>query len=121
MNDEDYIDDEEGDESAQVQHKISPGERLKPWQFKPGQSGNPGGKPKGTLSLKEYARKYLMELPEDEKIAFMKGLNKDIIWKMAEGNPENKTDLTSGGKPILQISEEIAAKHGLIPTPPPTP
>lgn len=74
---------------------------LRPWQFKPGQSGNPGGRPKGTVSLKEYAKKYLRELDEEEKLDFMKGLSKDIIWKMAEGNPQS--DLTSAGEAIIPI------------------
>lgn len=68
-------------------------EWLKPWQFKPGQSGNPSGRPKGSVSLKEYAKKYLAELDEEGKMAFLEGLDKDIIWKMAEGNPRQDMDL----------------------------
>lgn len=67
---------------------------LRPWQFKPGQSGNPGGRPKGTISLKEYAKKYLRELPEEEKLKFLEGLDKVDIWKLAEGNPETKQETT---------------------------
>lgn len=72
----------------------------KPWLFKKGQSGNPKGKPKGTFSLKTYAKKYLQEMTDDEKIEFMEGLPKEVIWKMAEGNPENKSDITTGGQPF---------------------
>jgi hypothetical protein len=73
---------------------------LKPWQFKPGQSGNPNGRPKGAVSLKEYAKKMLYEMNEDERMEFMKGLDKKIIWEMAEGKAEAKTDITSGGEPL---------------------
>ena len=42
-------------ESVAQQTAISPVE--KPWQFKKGQSGNPGGKPKAIASLIELTRK----------------------------------------------------------------
>jgi hypothetical protein len=80
----------------------------KPWLFKPGQSGNPNGRPKGTFSLKTYAKKYLQEMTDEEKLKFMEGLPKDIIWKMAEGNPAQGIDHTTNGKelptPIMQIN-----------------
>jgi hypothetical protein len=79
---------------------------LRPWQFKPGQSGNPGGRPKGTISLKEYAKKYLQELDEDGKREFMEGLDKDVIWKMAEGNPKQDTEV-KGNLTISQVLDEL--------------
>ncbi len=72
----------------------------KPWLFKKGQSGNPKGRPKGTISLKEYARQYLSSMTDEERLDFMEGLSKDIIWKMAEGNPKQDTDVTSKGESI---------------------
>lgn len=80
-------------EDTQEQTRNSTTDHLKPWQFKPGQSGNPGGRPVGTVSLKEYARKYLQELSDEDKEKFMEGLSKDIIWKMSEGNPKNDVDI----------------------------
>lgn len=73
--------------------------QLKPYLWKKGQSGNPNGRPKGK-TLKEFAREYLMSLPDDEKVEYLESLPTEIVWKMAEGNPETKTDITSGGKPI---------------------
>lgn len=39
-------------------------DRLKPYQFKPGQSGNPGGKPKGMGKFRELCRSYMEEAVE---------------------------------------------------------
>lgn len=63
---------------------------LKGYQFKKGQSGNPGGKKKGTKSLKTFAREYLESLPDDEKVEYLKVMDEDLVWKMAEGNPTNE-------------------------------
>ena len=65
-------------------------EHLAPWQFQPGQSGNPGGRKKGSKSLKAYAKEMLEKMNEKEKEQFMKGLNKSTIWEMAEGRPDTR-------------------------------
>ena len=46
------------DEELLEQAQNSPGDRIKPWQFKKGQSGNPMGRPPGR-SLKDRAKAYL--------------------------------------------------------------
>ena len=71
-------------------------ENNKLWLWKKGQSGNPKGRPKG-VTMKEYARLWLASMTDEERAEFMEGLPKEVIWKMAEGNPETKSDLTSGG------------------------
>ena len=75
----------------------------KPWLFKKGQSGNPKGRPKGTFSLKTYAKKYLEKLPDKEKDEYLDGLSKLDVWKMAEGNPDNKSELAGAGGQPLEI------------------
>jgi hypothetical protein len=84
---------------------------LKPYQFKQGHEGGPG-RPKGK-TLKEFAREYLQSLPDERKIEYLSTLPEEIVWKMAEGNPESKTDITSAGKPIIQIAGEVAAKYDI--------
>lgn len=67
-------------------------DNIAPFMWKKGQSGNPAGRPKGK-TMKEYAKELLECQSEEERQEFLHGLSKDIIWKMAEGNPETKSEV----------------------------
>ena len=76
-------------------------EWLKPWQFKPGQSGNMSGRPKGAISMKTRAANYLATLDDKEALEFLTGMDKRDVWEMGEGKPKQDTDVTSGGEKIV--------------------
>lgn len=60
--------------------------------FLPGNPGGPG-RPKGQ-TLKEWVREKLIGMEEQERLAFLKGIPRDVIWRMAEGNPRNDVELS---------------------------
>jgi hypothetical protein len=88
----------------------------KPWLYKKGQSGNPGGRPKGSKSIKTYLQEKFNSMTDEERETFLEGLPKDIIWKMAEGNPSTNTDITSQGEKIVVMPAELIAKNAINPS-----
>lgn len=85
----------------------------RPWLFKKGQSGNPAGRPKGSISLKTRVSNYLMSLSDEEFDTFLEGIPKIDIWKMGEGSPATATDVTSKGERIMVLPSEIVNKNAL--------
>lgn len=78
------------------------GKQLQPYHFKPGVSGNPAGRPKGSISIKDLVRQYLENNThaQEEFVKHFVLKNRDLAWRMLEGNPAQATDLTTGGKPF---------------------
>lgn len=89
------------EEETQKQHKKQY-DWLKQYQFQKGQSGNPGGAKKGKR-LKTFALELLENMDEEAKAEFLKEIEPRIVWEMAEGKAEAKTDITSGGEALQPI------------------
>lgn len=97
---------EDEENNATEQGKKRDYAELRPYQFKRGQSGNPSGKPKGTISLKKFAQSYIQNLTEEEKLEFMEGMNKKDVWEMAEGKARQDMDI-KGDLTISQVLDKL--------------
>ncbi len=74
--------------------------------YKPGVSGNPGGRPKNTL--KGYLARKFDKMTDEEKEAWLiaNKVSAEVQWKMAEGNPRQDTDV-SFNKSIAEVLDEL--------------
>ena len=93
-------------------------QNLKP--FKKGKSGNPKGKPAGTLSMTTKIREFLMEYGKDgetnadklKRAMVLRAITKsDVLAKeildRIDGKVVQPTDITTGGKPIGQLLDNL--------------
>lgn len=80
----------------------------RPWLFKPGQSGNPAGRPKGSKSLKTYVKEMLESMTDEEKMEFLRGIDKKTLWEMSEGKPKQDVDMRAN----ITISDVLDSLDG---------
>jgi hypothetical protein len=50
------------------------------------------GRPKNTL--KEYAKQKIAQMTEEEREEFLNGIDKRVIWEMAEGKAKQDVDVS---------------------------
>lgn len=90
-------------QNSAIQHKRQY-DWLKQYQWQKGQSGNPKGGPKGKR-LKTFAAEVLEQMSGDDKAAFLKTLDPEIVWRMAEGNPHSTADVVT--RNIAEVLNEL--------------
>ena len=89
--------------------------QSKPWQFQPGQSGNPAGKPPGIRNFTTKVKEALEKIADGKEYTYEEALVKAVlkkaiidqdpaimrlIWNYLDGLPLQRTDITTAGKPI---------------------
>ena len=92
--------------------------------FEKGRSGNPAGRPPGSISITTEIKKKLQEIPDGQKKTYLELLINRIlklgvvdgneqmikaIWNYIDGLPAQKLDL--GGNLIINIEKEVAEKY----------
>ena len=112
------------DKTEKIQKKTrgAPPEFL----FKKGQSGNPAGRPPGSISITTEIKKKLNEIPEGQKKTYLELLINRIlklgvvdgneqmikqIWAYIDGMPKERRDITSGGEKIMTAETNPAIKE----------
>ena len=86
-------------------------QNIEPYKWKTGQSGNPAGRKPGP-TLKEWVRQRLLEMDDNDRAEFLKTVPREIVWKMAEGNPKDETTVK-----IKNISDVLDELENVRPTP----
>lgn len=99
------------EENSEQLHNSKIPPQLLPHVYKKGQSGNPGGRPKNTL--KEYAKQKIASMSEEEREEFLNGIDKRIIWEMAEGKAKQDVDTNVKATINVIIPDTVAKSFNI--------
>lgn len=91
--------------------------------FMPGVSGNPNGRPKGSVSIKDSIRKYLQKNPGevDRLVQYFVKVDPSLMWQMLEGRPKQNVDMEVDKDSISELTNMFRAIAGVIPNEIPSP
>lgn len=93
-------------------------ERNEKGQLLPGNTANPNGRPKGSLSITALVKEELEKVPDGQKVSYAEALIKKMlhkaiiegdtqtqkmIWNYIDGLPKGALDLTSGGEALQEF------------------
>lgn len=101
-------------EEAQEQQensKVPP--QLRKYVFKQGVSGNPGGRPRGSVSMKTFAQNYLLAMPEKDRIDFLNTLDPKTIWEMSEGKAKQDMEASVKATVNVIVPETVAKSFNI--------
>lgn len=86
---------------------------LKEYQFQAGNNANPKGRPRGK-TLKTFVSEMLENMDDEHKADYLKQIDPEVVWRMAEGNPSTNSDITSKGERIIIMPSDLIEKNNKI-------
>lgn len=96
-------------------------ENIEPYKFKKGRSGNPRGRPKGSVQLVPMLKKKLADAPPGQERTYadavieatlrdalrVDGQSRKMVWEYLEGRPTQRLEHTGAEGGAITIAELV--------------